>query len=334
MVKSSKAESELKQKVKVMEAVAGEVKSGNESELVIVSETRNLGDDENAAQLLAVNKKLEESNKRNSMLKDELEKTKISHKGVDEFYRVIIEEKEAVIKEYINITKNDGEESVKLRRLLVKFRSENELKQINELKDFLSDESKKQAQKSSAQKESESVKTPDVSNKQAQKSIDQRESESVRVPDVNNIRDQNENHDTGNVVRNNGQRNVNNGRKGLCRDGKSCSSMESCEFRHDIINKPCRYGQQCSKKQKCLFMHINTRQSFFGHYLQNESAQGRSPPYITDSLRNGRNEGSDPLMNEPVNNDQHGQRRKKLCWNGRSCQINNCSFWHETITRS
>ena len=84
--------------------------------------------------LSALQSKLNDSNKMNSLLKDDLEETSGKLRSIDSFYKGILDQKDLTIKECFNIMQDETEESVKLKRLLVKFRTEHELKFVQDIK--------------------------------------------------------------------------------------------------------------------------------------------------------------------------------------------------------
>ena len=331
----SKSENELKQKLCVMEAVAGAVKD-NDCEIVVVNEAGAKEDLEKDKDLSSLKNKLDESLKQNSVLKDQLAESKSSLDSIDKFYQDILETKDKMLKEYITITTKDSDEDVKLKRLLVKFRSDNELKLLNDLKASLAGGIDKSGE---IDKPGESKVEP--------VSIHRQESAKINVKTDNDSR-----------VSGRGENNEpSSPRKGLCRDGKLCPSIESCEFRHELVNKLCRFGQQCNKKQKCLFMHVNKPSSFFGHDLSGLNVKPTSG--VRDELNNGGGDSYARIQNvslqwEGYNNnnnynnnnrtadwwgegvasaDRSQPLRRKLCWKGKSCEVSGCKFWHEVVPK-
>ena len=51
-------------------------------------------------------------------------------------------------------------------------------------------------------------------------------------------------------------------KKKLCKFGRNCDKKSTCEFSHEIINKPCRFGDRCNKKDACLFLHEQNHDQF------------------------------------------------------------------------
>ena len=205
-----KEESELKERVKFLQGIVEEGQN-----YVINSPggdvTQRCEDDQANKDITQLKSQLNESNKMNSTLKDQVEELNAKIKRVDAHYEEIINDKDAAMKEYFSILENDSNEKVNLRRLLIKFRSESELKLIQELKSALD----KSEVKGSHDHENEDM--PKLEDDGAELGTD------------NCITNED-----GNAVQQSG------GKKGLCRDGRKCALKASCGYRHELINKPCR----------------------------------------------------------------------------------------------
>ena len=130
---------ELQDKVKVLEGIAGEVRNSENSpeQLVVITEKKNKNSDElQGKEISDLRNKLDESNRKNSVLKDELAEKSSSLDSVDSFYKDIIDQKERVVEEYLTFTNDMSDDNKKLRRLLVKFRNDNEVKFMKDLVKF------------------------------------------------------------------------------------------------------------------------------------------------------------------------------------------------------
>ena len=136
-------------------------------------------------------------------------------------------------------------------------------------------------------------------------------------------------------------------RRGLCRDGKQCPSIETCPFIHETIKKPCRFGVNCNRKQSCLFMHVRVGAASDVH-------QGTAPQPVSEYQwpvkgyrhaqymhqhrswdENDENfDGRYQFGMENYNNNYNNNRSyRRLCAKGRSCKTPGCSFGHDQIRK-
>ena len=130
-------EAELSEKLKVMMAINSHV-GDKDHEVVAVNTSRN-SDRTNQfeKEINDLKETVDKLNKKNSLLKDQLVEKTEALKKVDQFYKEIIDQKDQVIHGYLAITKTDNGSEMKLKRLLEKFRADQELKFVNELKSTL-----------------------------------------------------------------------------------------------------------------------------------------------------------------------------------------------------
>ena len=107
-----------------------------EENLVVLNSVKSIqsssGDTCDSNSLLS--QKIDKLNKDNSVLKDQLAEKNGSLMKVDGFYKEILQQKDQIINDLQLITSNDGEIDTKFKRLLLKFRSDQELKAMIELK--------------------------------------------------------------------------------------------------------------------------------------------------------------------------------------------------------
>ena len=89
----------------------------------------------NEKEIVSQQKKIEALNKENSRLIDQHAEDEAKLNGIDKLYKEIIDKKDETIKEYIKISSSNNQECNNFRRLLIKFRADNELKQIRKLKE-------------------------------------------------------------------------------------------------------------------------------------------------------------------------------------------------------
>ena len=316
-------ESEFKEKIKVLEAIAGDVNNKD-----------NDGKDEKVLkEVKSLRSKLDECNKNNSLLKDKLEETTHKLSTVDSFYQDIIGQKDTVLKEYCSIIKDDTNETIKVKRLLTKFRTENEVKLVNELKVSLSNSTLIGEEESTAD-----CGDNDGKENEKDKSIDKEKDKSSAL----NSR----------------------GQKRLCREGRQCTNRSVCGFRHEMINKACRFGDRCNKKQRCLFLHVlgHDSDNGYGDRTGGSSGQVDLQPYANDVFLSSDTRYSNERANSGVEfvsgvrptpnhmtymnesaggyfyNEVKPQNEKlvtkgKLCVKGRSCVSQNrgCMFRHEPL---
>ena len=247
----------LSNKVKVLEAVAGEVRSDGDNDLVILTQKDNGWKKEAEKELADLKEKLKQANVDNSLLRDEIEEIKSKDSSIDVYYQALLDEKDLTIKEFSRMKEGEKKDSTMLKRLLIKFRSEQELKFIKDLKASL-----------------------EIVENQDGRSILEDEEQTSTVGDDSNRHNSvtpNDGHVENSISRSPGKI-----KKGLCREGKMCPHQDSCQFRHEMINKPCRF-KNCNKKDKCLFIH-----------KLNESAEVKQGGYSGNSLQkyNGYNNTS------------------------------------------
>ena len=155
------------------------------------------------------------------------------------FYKEILDDKDATNKEYCALVNGTGSENSKVsKRLLIKFRSEQELRAIKDLRESLQQQKELNeagvTTEDKAETEDVAAVERDIANKADGSSVSRNAVE-------------NQGNNSGNEQNN----------KRLCRDGKMCRNIGHCSFRHDVINKPSRYGGSCKKMERCLFIHRN-----------------------------------------------------------------------------
>ena len=80
-------------------------------------------------------------------------------------------------------------------------------------------------------------------------------------------------------------------RKRMCKSGRNCDKKSTCEYSHDIVNKPCRFGDRCHKKEACLFLNEN----FPNHFGVTAAGNGRSWGDFEENNNNSRGYITDPF---------------------------------------
>ena len=365
-----KSEADLKEKLNVLEIVAGAVRKeeGEQQELVVVKSKSEATEDAKK-EIALLKQQLEKCNKENSILNDKLSQNIGKIASIDAFYKEILDGKDQTIKEYCTIvSNNDSEDSTLVKRLLIKFRSEQELKAIKDLRDSLLKEKASQAnlavQTSGGEHNVNGSGTRTENKITPNRTVD---GGSVPPP-VNGASQRNE---------------ANKKTNRLCRDGRLCQRIGQCNFQHDVINKKCRFGLSCKKVEKCLFMHSNVQHvgesAGFGSVSNiNPGLMNTWPPMPMLGAHGERTVGLDSSSdmanrrnglfgNVPVsgnyygnyyggaNDDYHhhhhqlnnmfsqfnrGQtdrsqyvRKKGLCRNGQKCNVQGCSYHHSPIHR-
>ena len=225
---------ELHDKLLVLEAVSGQVKGNVENEVVVVHAKSTDSPTEHKKEIESLNKKIEKLNKENSVLKDQVTAKTNEFEKVDDFYKEILVAKEEVISSLTVINNSNTEVEKKFRRLLMKFRSEQELKSIRDLK-------------------------VDIEHKSnVIESVRENTNVEENGPVENSVRCGDKNIDKHAVVK---AAEVDHAKKKLCKFGTKCNKKSSCEYSHEVVHKSCRFGDRCNKKEACLFLHeINHEQ--------------------------------------------------------------------------
>ena len=262
-------ERELNEKLNILHEIAGNDNSVTKSTGSKMVLSTTVSDDPMNKEMSQIKSKLDDANKNNSILTDEVEELTRKLDNIDNFYKKIIDEKDVAIQEYSCILEDDDDVKCKLRRLLIKFRSENELKLIQELKSALSSES-----------ESPQMNMPPL--EESGDEADENTAHSNVTPNHECDADQPAS------------------RKGLCREGRQCTSKASCQFRHELINKPCRFGSRCRRKAKCLFFHEYEGTQYPAGKLTVDGGTGR-PAFNVNAYKNG-------FQNEMWTNNEMGGR--------------------------
>ena len=132
-------ETEMTERMNVLQAVAGMVKDDHSNEQIVVV-SKKMPDNhvlENEKELEKMKKSINELNRCNSLLKDDLQEKTDNLATIDSFYKEIINQKDKTISKYNDIYDADQDTERQFKRLLTKFRTENELKFMESLKESL-----------------------------------------------------------------------------------------------------------------------------------------------------------------------------------------------------
>ena len=234
-------EAELSHQVKVLQEVCGHVNEGSTNELVVINNKNSKDTGELEAEIQKLRQKIDKVYKSESLLKDQLSEKAASLDKIDNFYKEIIDQKDKALNDLLNITEDNTETGKKMRRLLLKFRSEQELKFISGLKMDLDG------------KEAEGVVNNDdsstINNTSGTVESSSSNHEASPTPEVEAvIREEAEN-----TVDEMNHRNMDKKTR-LCKFGRKCS-VSGCEFSHNQVPRPCRFGGRCTKGDACLFSH-------------------------------------------------------------------------------
>ena len=323
-------ECELNKKLSVLHEIAEDNGSHSEYTSGKMDVSKTSPGDAVSKEMSQLKCKLDESNRNNSILTDQVEEMTKKLDNVDNFYKKIIDEKDVAIQEYSCITEDDNDMKCKLKRLLIKFRSENELKLIRELKSTVSNEA-----------EVNGLKQNDLPP--LEESEDERDGDTAH---------------NNNSTSRRGEDDEGTSRKGLCRDGRQCVNKVTCQFRHELVNKPCRFGFKCKKEAKCLFLHGdegNQHSTVTGNMNLNG---GIEKPFLgvteygaidqrfwstNDRVAEGfpTNHISFPVMNNRKGIENHhfnmniNNPKKGLCVRGTTCSTmhTTCEFNHTPINK-
>ena len=235
----SSNEVELSTRIHALEAVSSHIDEGKKGDIVVVH-AASVKENSNAIseEVASLNQRLDRLNRDNSLMKDELAEKTVSLQKIDEFYKEIVDQKDKVILDLQSITSDDGNIDIKFKRLLLKFRSEQELKLMNELKTSID------ASSDSANK----VATTDIG---------------INTDFVPNpCKCKHNGNDESSTILNDGASGLNGASKigniqkpKMCKFGLLCDRKEFCEYSHEIIQKTCRFGNRCTKGNACLFLH-------------------------------------------------------------------------------
>ena len=233
--------SQLNDKVIVLEAVNGQLDESVHNEVVVVHAKNPEVSLDSSKELESLKKKIDKVNKENSLLKDQVTSKSNELDKVDSFYKEILDGKDEEINSLLSITKSNTEVEKNYKRLLLKFRSEQELKLIRDLKSDIEHKvnqlnlGKEKAGGNDdvvMQEENTSPK-----NNEALVHVDKdkvvEKQDPVRAPEIP---------DEGR-------------KKRMCKSGRNCDIKSTCTYSHEIVNKPCRFGDRCNKKAACLFLH-------------------------------------------------------------------------------
>ena len=338
-------EAELSARIDALQAVNGHIGGENESELIVIktkdSEQINLLQEE----IKGLTDKVDKLNKSNSILKDQVAVKSESLDKIDNFYKEILDNKDQTVSTYLNISETNNESEKKLRRLLVKYRSDQELKFARELKATLLEK---------ANPEEEDMVTSNSTS--GVNPLANNEPETVGGGDRAV---------TGNLGLESRAENVVEDKinpkqtKGLCKHGKTCTNKNICEYSHEHINKACRFGDRCKKMDACLFDHSNALQSNgpesgenrrnWGAYEDRIAAQhSRDTIHVMSQNRdwnawNSAFPGSQSPYHQqnqwggvPINggvDNSHGDK-KRMCNNGTKCADNDCTFSHNKMRKT
>ena len=332
--------SELENRVQVLESIAGDLNKDQvkSKEVISVPAKTDSINSVTAKELDEAKLKIEKLNKNNSIMKSELKEKEDKLKGIDDFYKEIIDDKEKISNGYLQIVEKDDEKLTKFKRLLLKFRSENELKFVLELKDLLGRDDGNLNQ------------TKDVTtnhNKNNISGVESKKDESNMLDDGKSTEGK--------------ENSVVQKKKNLCKDGKECLIKDSCPFRHTVVNKQCKFGGTCSRGGKCLFIHDDDDFQFhaggfgFGSNSGNgfglgnsgfgadfesrsrynqmyENPQQNQLGYHNQRRRDG-DWGGDVGGNGVPHNDARLNGKVRLCRFGSKCQDGGCSFSHEIVNK-
>ena len=128
-------EVELSSRVQALEAVSSHIGDDEKNDIVVIhASSGNVKADVVKDEVASLNQKIEKLNKENSLFKDQLAEKTASLQKIDGFYKEIVDQKDKIICDLQSIMSDDCDVNSRFKRLLLKFRSENELKLMNELK--------------------------------------------------------------------------------------------------------------------------------------------------------------------------------------------------------
>ena len=286
-------EEELNSRINILQAVAGEVKNSEDSvdQLVVITSTQSSERDQaEKAQINEIEdlrRKLDVSNKENSLLKDSNEERMRKLEAIDKFYKEILDQKDETIKGYTKLVSNETENSRNLKRLLIKFRSDNELKLIKELKVELEKQNGLPCDGEVTDDEVSNIRPTDEGEVEGDTGSDSQ---------LERINEEGSRYSEGNHSGNSDNNVEGNGdqgrslRKRLCRYGRNCEHKDSpteCSFTHEVINKPCRFGIKCLKGDRCLFLHENVDKPKYPNVVQNPDEMGMTSGEYFGEFSNG-----------------------------------------------
>ena len=344
-------ENELKGKVDILQAVAGAVRNTSEDEQIVVvngARSEHVVDNGHEKELERVRKKIDEVNRRNSLLKDELQEKTDSLASIDSFYKEIIVQKDLTISKFNDIHDADQDTERQFKRLLTKFRTENELKFMQNLKITLEREDKQPTDNTEKRDEdlaqniqkSSNDRNRNVSPKDG--GTGSKEGDSVGVLDVEGKKVINEN-----LEKEEGKK--------MCRYGTKCNE-KGCALSHNRLDKPCRFGRECRKGDGCLFRHFSDvanggemrnvdNQKLNGNFERYEHFH--SPVNMGNAYAGGMAQFSNAFgglghLNSvshdvPAMNPHNRLNvNVKLCKYGRTCRnmTSGCTFRHEVINKT
>ena len=139
---------------------------------------------------------------------------------------------------------NDNGDTVKLKRLLTKFRTDSEVNLLRELKSSL-EKDNNVLDGDAGVKNGEGEQSVLVENVISDTSVQEGREDMVdrAAQDVSDNIAVNPVTNLAPVV------------KKLCKFGKRCDTTD-CKFSHDYVQKPCRFWPKCRKGDSCLFLHV------------------------------------------------------------------------------
>ena len=339
-------EAELSSRVEVLQAINGHIGEGKDSELIVINNRNNKEEVLRLQEEInSLNEKVDKLNRTNSVLKDQVAVKTESLNKLDNFYKGILDEKDQTMNDLLTITATNSESEKNLRRLLVKYRSEQELKYVLDLKSAIMENSEKR------NRENVEVAPSQVSVSTSTGDENQSEPNHTRRDETTGLGNT-ENMDYGRRS----ERDVQNPKqmKGLCKYGRICLYKDMCEYSHDPIDKPCRFGDNCKKLDACLFEHnddfkyrcrensenrgnwgdfedTNTLHCSNSNVIRNSD---RNPWIHTRNTSEGQNQGSYTNIHRKVSAGMSGEGRKRLCKNGVKCiDRDRCSFSHDMVMK-
>ena len=345
-------EKELSSRIEVLQAVNGHIGCENNSELIVI-QAKDKGEqiDKMQDEIDSLKKKIDGLNKANSVLKDQLAVSSESLNKIDCFYKEIIDQKDQSIGALLAITETNSESEKKLRRLLLKYRSEQELKSVMDLKESLLG-NPEQSNLSNSNKilENRSIDrdVSDVTEKLGDNLPLLSESSTSNPEKKDKINEQQEDGNTKQT-------------RGLCKFGRTCSDKGKCEYSHEPINKACRFGDKCTKKEACLFGHsgndvqrqcadADEERRNWGDFEDANAARDISgyyentvPHHLSERFRGSSRRIEDhqngldyynqrPIQWRGVSEIGRGEKRR-LCRDGTKCTAKSCVFNHDVINK-
>ena len=365
-------EVQLSSRIQTLETLSSHIDDGVRGEVVVVHARSAKENSDNLKEEVAVlNQKIDKLNKENSLLKDQLSEKSGSLQKIDEFYKEIVDQKDQVICDLQAITSKDGDLDAKYKKLLLKFRSDHELKLMKELKSNIAENSDNASSTSSDKIATTNVginTDPALTQCKCKCTVGGDKPSSAVNEGDNNSGENGSRIGFSPIAK-----------PKMCKFGLKCSNKDTCEFSHEIIQKACRFGVRCTKGGACLFLHENGN-------VNSAHAGARESEWVTGFITNNRgfanvvgnrfvpqksgiyavNQGTadthhnnnrcDHFERDIYRSNQEGfsgtnmMRRDgnslnpsaghnnnintRLCRNGRICEIVSCVFRHELINKA